>query len=411
MRAFATLVLAVALAAAWAWFAIGPGAGAPVGGCSAAEDSPLATSPPGRDEAAISWLASSGITAAPDFDEEQILDVVAFRDRFVAVGRRANGPHATALLLVSSDGEAWTAAERTPDLRGVELAKVAVGGDRAFAIGTAARGDRGGSRAVVWTSHDGTRWSEAHGPFEERVPHALAAGDRGLLLLGGDPATGRPVAWRSGDGVRWEEVAIRLPAPHEYVSFADLAWTGSAWLAAGSLSRGPDAASAAVVWQSSDGRAWSCQVLPAFSDLRTWALSLHTSGTGDRWLVVGGGSRGCGFGASCPGFQVTWSGAPGHGWSDIVAPGAAFDAVGPSPVLSSASYAGIADGFVASGGGTWTSTDGLSWRRLEEAGPAPLSGSASAVAAMGPKVVVADMRFDAAGQDVDAWLTVGELEP
>jgi hypothetical protein len=409
MRAIVAVGM-VAVLAVGAWFLIGPGAGPPIGACSA----PLGTVDAGEPRppdapTTLRWLDATTLSAGPEFDDEEIVAVVAFDGRFVAAGRRSNGAQSNAFVLTSTDGERWSGGTSHARFGRAEIDSLAVAGGRLFALGSAPTDDRGGTRGVVWFTDDAVMWTEALGPFTDRWVDAIAAGDDALLLVGGNARSTIPAAWQSEDGAAWESVPIEVPGSLADASFADLVQTPVGWLAVGSLSRGPDAASAAVAWHSTDGARWSCEVLPVDQDFRTIAMRVLVTESGDRRLVLGDASRGCGIGASCIGYVIAWAGYPAAWeWGD--APGSALDAVGDSPLLWYPHFLVEAGGFLAVGGGAWASEDGSSWTRLDENGDGPL-GQVSAGVAAEDRIVVGGAVWNAAGDDADAWLAVGELGP
>lgn len=387
--------LAVALVGVTAWFGLGPGAGPPVGGCTTVAPATAAPSDDRRSFTAT-WGPSTVIRGDDEFDEEQILDVAAFREGFVAVGTMMNGASYRTFFRTSDDGEEWQSAIVAAGFEGSELRRLRVVGERIFAIGSRSTDDRGGSAGAIWISEDGIRWRPSAGTFGGFSISALAGDADRLLAIGAREPSGRPVAWRSSDGETWTESALRLPVDPGVAFFSDLARTAEGWLAVGFVSRGPDSASAAVAWTSPDGETWSCEVLGNDLGLRTHASELHRGPRG--WLVVGDASPGCGWGSSCIGYQMVWSSVDG-GWTDGSAPGAASDAVGESPMQWSAVYAPAPSGFVAVGGGLWVSDTGVDWSELDGVPPA----GAQAVAVNGRRIVAGGTVLDAAGHG-DAWL-------
>jgi hypothetical protein len=402
MRVLAGLAAATVVLAT-AWFGFGPGAGAPIGACSAEPGTSVALQPEG-DVPTVAWADPTRFGGEAELDDEQIVDVERFGDRFVAVQTTANGPEAFTTFRRSGDGDTWQASLLDAGLVGTELRRLRVVGDRIFALGTASTDDVGGSAAAVWFSDDGLRWRAASGPFDEASAASVAGTDEGLLLIGSRADASGPLAWRSRTGEDWTSAPMRLPVDPETATFTDLARTEDGWLAVGFVSRGPDADSAAVRWTSADGESWACHVLPDDrDDLRSHAWELHRGPRG--WLVVGDASRGCGIGASCPGFQIVWSSVDGA-WTWGESPGAAVDAVGSAPMLSNATYAGTDAGFIAVGGGTWTSEDGWYWTQLAGSSAPP---GAAAVAANGVLIVSGGAEWGDDG-DADAWLAAGLLD-
>lgn len=403
MRVLAAIALSVVVMGG-AWFAIGPGAGPPVGGCApATQASADRFVPDGADSGDVTWDRDWRIGGGSDFAEEIVLDVAAFNDGFVAAGRRSVGGRTNAFLLRSGDGVRWTGDASGAGFPKTELSALVVAGERLFAIGSTNVDDRGGSRAAVWFSDDGTSWSEASGPFDESHVTALAGRTADLLLAGAATRTGELITWRSTDGAIWQRVTPVLPMAAADASIADLESVADGWLGVGSVSRGADAAAAAVIWRSVDGRSWSCQVLDPndLSTARAW--DLH--GAGDHWLAIGDGSHGCWAPASCAGFPIAWSTVDGV-WTN----GYSSDREG-GPVVGGTAFAADGSGFVAvRAGRAWSSVDGARWieivGRPDWAGPL---GQADAIALAGDRLVVGGSVSNALGDDVDGWLVSGDL--
>lgn len=397
----AVAAVAVMLIAVGAWFAIGPGAGPPIGSCASTSFAVVeaADAPP---FGTIAWRDATVLDPADDFQEEIVLDVEAFNGRFVAIGRRSNGPQMHAFVLRSSDGVEWAQDPEDADrFAGTELAHLVVVDRRLFALGSASTDDRGGTRAAVWLTDDGVAWSEATGPFNERWATALAGGDGDLLMFGSEADSGATVAWRSADGTSWEEQALELPVPPGEGRVSSVALDGGGWLGVGSISRGADAASAAVVWRSHDGRSWSCEVLDSRDFTRADAVELHVSGA--RALAVGSATRGCGLSASCPGFGMTWS-AHDDEWATARTESHA------GPPISSAGFASDSRGFLLVRGGTaWSSADGTYWTELDQLAGLTSVGAVAAVVVDGSRVVAVGSSND--GSNADAWLATGDLAP
>ena len=170
----------------------------PVGGCDpATHASADRFVPDGADSGDVAWDRDWRIAGGSEFAEETVLDVAAFNDGFVAAGRRSVGGRTNAFLLRSGDGVRWTGDASGAGFPKTELSALAVAGERLFAIGSTNVDDRGGSRAAVWFSDDGTSWSEATGPFDESHVTALAGRTADLLLAGAAARTGELITWCS----------------------------------------------------------------------------------------------------------------------------------------------------------------------------------------------------------------------
>ncbi len=387
-------VLVIVLIAVGAWFAVGPGAGAPTGACAIAPAAPSPSASERTDPPAVAWTTSELPTGFDDPDEQIMLDVVAFGDGFVAVGRESSGPKSHAFFLRSADGISW-AGQPGDDQRfaGVEITSLVTDGGRLYGIGSASTNDRGGSRVAVWVTDDGRSWRQATGPFDDAHATSVAVGDSGLLMVGGTNDGRHPLAWSSRDGLAWESAPIEQPVDG---GLGGLAHDGDGWLAAGSIASGRDGPSAPVIWRSRDGVGWSCHVLDAGGFNRGYASKLYRSGDG--WLAVGGAADGCGFGGSCPGHSAAWFSTDGVAWTDVLLDGY------PS------AHVGVRNAFVGVGNGTWLLRDGHGWERVSDGETSgALAGQADALAATDDgRLVVVGTTYDSTS-DADAWIAVGEF--
>lgn len=397
-------VVVVVVAGAGAWFMVGPGAAPPSGACApAAQPATSASQAVTTDPPLVAWSASDLPDGIDEAGEQAMLDVAAFAGGFVAVGRTSTGPDLNAFLLHSTDGSRWDQAPGDPArFDGVELRSLTVVGDRVLAIGSASTDDRGGTRVAVWVSDDGRSWVEAGGPLDRAYAATLGGTDDRVLMLGADAFTGVPRAWSSVDGLAWAELSIELPVPASASHFGSLAATSDGWLAVGSVATGPDAPADAVLWRSPDGVRWTCQLLHDGGFGRAQPVSLYEAG--DRWLVVGIASDGCGLGASCVGYPIAWASPDGVGWSEAIVD------VEPIRLLGGNAYAGTSAGFVGVHGGTWWSLDGQRWTRVSDGETSgAIGGQVDAIAATDDgRLVQVGTAYDN-DSNGRAWIAVGEL--
>lgn len=384
------------------WMVFGPMPPPPTGGCTTPEEQPVAAEPAAQAQIHIAWAGGEVPAQVRDADEELMLDVAAFNDAFVAVGRESNGPASRAFALRSTDGRDWEAIPAADGWLDMEIRALEVVGDRLFGIGSASTDDRGGSRGVVMYTDDGLTWHEAAGELSDGSPYALAGDASGLVLLGAANADGTLLFWQSSDGEDWQPLAVELPVDQRFAQFGDLERTEAGWLAVGSLSAGVDRPAAPVAWRSSDSRAWTCHLLDSAGYEVVHPFALHRSGS--RWLASGGASSVCGAMASCPGWSIAWQSADGVTWGS---------AIGDEPIsIGGLAYGGGPDAFLAVGqGNTWQSRDGSSWTMAEigESGHV-LQGQADAVAvsADGRRVVAVGTQWIGPA-DTNPWIAVGEV--
>ena len=396
------LVVIILVAGSAAWLTVGPGSAPPSGGCAPAPATTPGAPPNLTDPPLVAWSASELPDDLDDEREQTMQDVAAFDGGFVAVGRTGSSD-ITAFILHSTDGRRWEQAPGNPArFGGVELRSLVVVGDRVFAIGSASTDDRGGTRVAVWASEDGLTWVEAVGPLDDAYAAALAGTQDRVLMLGADAAANRAMAWSSVDGMTWAELPVSLPVTASAARFASLAATDDGWLAIGSISTDPDAPADPVLWRSSDGVQWTCQLLHDGGFSRAHPSALY--GSGDRWLVVGIAGHTCGFGASCVGYPIAWASPDGIGWSDAIVD------VEPIRLLGGNAYDGAANGFVGVHGGTWWSPDGETWTRVSDGETSgAIGGGVEAIAAKDDgRLVQVGTAYDGSSNG-SPWIAVGEL--
>lgn len=288
--------------------------------------------------------------------------VVAAGTGFVAVGEGDS----RAAVWTSTDGMLWRAVqvdEHDPDPAEREvMMDVTVGAAGLVAVGF--EQDSSGSRAAVWTSVDGLRWTRApHQPAFEaaryQVMNGIASGGPGFVAVGWaeyDHATDRANAavWISEDGRRWQ----RIPNDDDVFGVAgaegmlDVTSVPTGVVAVGR--DGPNA----TVWTSPDAVTWS---RIAHDE------SLFGGGQTIWSVAVGGpGLIGVGYGNSISGGDeqegaIVWTSVDGVHWTRIPLPEA------PSTLFHA--IAGDRRSLVAAGSvntndfeaAVWTSEDGRQW--------------------------------------------------
>jgi hypothetical protein len=197
---------------------------------------------------------------------------------YVAIGYSMPHP-LKAVVLVSTDGAAWTRLPSNPAFSGVSLDGIAAVGDRYVLVGHT----RWPFRAIFWTSADGRTWSEMSAPpdtdptDQSAGTYQVVAGPAGWLLTrSGSEQAQR--AWWSADGTTWTRAATPpgayLSAPYEEPTVAaPSGFVADAW----------SDACASGLWTSDDAVEWDC--VAGFSaesqPNRTMAASDVTIVTGD----------------------------------------------------------------------------------------------------------------------------------
>lgn len=159
-----------------------------------------------------SWVETTPGTAVTDQPSGMITEDVAWGDgRYVVVGSRGNPAAAgpiTGVSWTSTDGETWDESAAATELEDVALLQVAPmpgGGFVALGINDAANsGNAGGP--VAFTSPDGLTWTAAETPAvgEFTRPVEVIAVDGGLVAVLSE-ATRTTIVWTSADGSSWTD--------------------------------------------------------------------------------------------------------------------------------------------------------------------------------------------------------------
>jgi hypothetical protein len=165
------------------------------------------------------------VSRPPSFDHAILLDVTAFRDGFVVVGRDGQpdvpsntGPTTPGLgkpaAWTSSDGLTWTAAQvEGSAVAGGELSAVVAGADGLFATGVDGRLPSDDATTGTWVSADGTSWRRITSSSAGVLPMiAGLAGDGQRMVrlapqFAGSDGSGM-AGWVTSDGVTWSRLAF-----------------------------------------------------------------------------------------------------------------------------------------------------------------------------------------------------------
>lgn len=286
--------------------------------------------------------------AVPDEEDTGLAAVAAERSGVVAVGARRGRP----VAWFSRDGVRWVAASGLSEASPAEMTSVV-----AFRGGFVAAGGAGpafgrGHAAAFWISDDGRSWRRLPDDpaFTRGHVWGLAA-VRGRLVAvgtGDDPQNGPAASWTSRDGEHWR----RAPAAEALADGVMLAVAASRGQIV-AVGRSGDGARAAA-WRSRDGLHWSeAPDSPEFASDLPYAAHAEMNGIArmGRELVA-------------------------VGW-----------------VSSTANGTGVA----------WSSTDGLSWRRLPPAPSLPGGGMAAVTVLYGRIVAVGSTGWPDT-HAADAWV-------
>jgi hypothetical protein len=324
----------------------------------------------------------------------------------------------------SISGAALTPAARLPTAwRRVSTANLADLGDPGFVVtlGVAPDGafiaipDGGERRALsILRSVDGKAWTKVGvlPASRDGWVHTMASDGDVIVAAGGSSDPTRPTMWVSTDGVHWTAMGARLPnGPHGVDALASnsagfvatQSWAGAApwigdsrgevWDRVGSLTATVDASmldvaafgsgfvavggvgGSAAAWVSSDGRVWA----PATVAGGAGVMLVAVAGDERRLVAFGQGSY------PREGPLVFVSDDGGRSWAPVVA--------ASRPRSASPPIQAVADGFIATDYGVWTSPDGVAWddTAWTHAVGDAIPGRVPSVAANGAVVVAAAM--------------------
>jgi hypothetical protein len=279
----------------------------------------LAPVEPAEPWGSLTWSAGDSMTFEDKGANTIVQSAVHWRGRWIAVGYRFDlvGRHVSGQIWTSDDGRSWARADSWPD---IQFDRIVASAERLTIVGAHREPDIGDSqgptRASMWTSVDGSDWTEASLPAHESdtsFVRASAAGERGWLVRIGD-REGRE-RWLVGDPADgWREVAIDSGA-FAGGEVRDIIGTPDGWMALGMTGIDPPADGfgdpsndRGAIWWSDDGEHWT-------------AANVERPGTsvGSMMVVAGGlvatgqDHRGC---PRCIGARpLLWRSDDGRRWS------------------------------------------------------------------------------------------------
>lgn len=229
-------------------------------------------------------------------------DIAVSGSRLVAVGALADGAGERGVVWVSDDeGDTWQMVHRTSESASAKLVAVEATATRFVAVGTYAMGtDAQSSAAAVWTSQDGTEWSQPRllpDAAPGVTPSDIAAdrwarSSRLVVVAGRDPGDDQardsaPRAWMSVDhGASWR---ARKPLGDD-VDLTAVVHVPDGWLAVGATRTSDGDDRDAVVYTSHNGTDWERSSDPLGALVGPGAQVPHavTFGEGfDPYVVVG----------------------------------------------------------------------------------------------------------------------------
>lgn len=312
-------------------------------------------------------------------------DMTAWRDGLIAVGTSYEDtgfanfgprPPREGRIWASTDGTAWQDVTPSDAFAAAGLESVFVAADAsAHIIGWVEVDEFGERESRTWSSVDGESWIPT--PLEG-LPHSfrvddVAHGPRGYLISGSAPGEYRGQLWFSADGLVWDLVYETAHPPEaEGSGIADIAAGDEGFVALWYESQTAGWAYAVVA--SADGRVWvdgtapdqsGAAIVPfgpdwiwvaQFSDTDHdlqdgMTVGLWHSSNGLTWIDHG---------------QATW----GTLTPDVAGADACAEFVEQVRTTDAAAFLGMtltyacSEGAFRTAGGTWMSSDGVTWARL-----------------------------------------------
>jgi hypothetical protein len=236
------------------------------------------------------------------------------------------------------------------------------------------------STTTVWSSTDGTTWTQLSAPgafgIDGRrfVAQGISDDGQGGLVvignnLGSSPTDVIATAWHSRDGRAWTLMQVDSGGGQEMI--AGVASRPGAVVAAGN----------GVAWLSTDGSTWTAQVLPGAVTASS-TFTPRAVGSWDGGFVIVGLSNGAKTTTS-----AVWYSSTGRDWKQAATSLAGFDvrgiaALGDTIVAVGIDLSDNAPALAAS----WFSTDGATW--VKSTAPTDLATVAlDGVAAMGGSLI------------------------
>lgn len=267
-------------------------------------------------------------------------------------------------VLRSIDGEAWTKVGALPASKGGSISAIASSGDVIVAVG----GSSDVTRPEMWVSSDGIHWTAISAPRTNGLSdvETIAANSAGFVATERS-ATGVAPWISSAKGAAWVRVGSLSATPDAFI--VDVTASGNGFVAVGGVGGN------AAAWQSSDGLTWTAATV---SDGAGVTL-VSVAATGQRLVAFGQGPD--------PRQDPLLFGSndDGRSWVRV--------ASGSRPLSSWPPLAAVADGFIATDYGVWTSHDGVTWDDTawtHSVGDA-LAGRVPTVAANRTRIVAAAM--------------------
>lgn len=276
---------------------------------------------PAEPWGSLTWSAGDP-TAFEDTGANTIVQsAVHWGGRWIVVGYRFDlvSRHVSGRIWTSDDGRNWARADSWPD---IQFDRIVASADRLTIVGAHREPDigdtQGPTRASMWTSVDGSDWTEASIPAHENEDSFVwgaAAGGRGWLVrIGGSQGSERWLVGDPADG--WREIAIDRGA-FPGGEIRDIIGTPEGWMALGmtgvdppSDGFGDPSNDRGAIWWSGDGEDW----MAAEIDRPGTSISSIVPVAGG-WVAIGSDHRGC---PRCISHRpMLWRSDDGRRWSQV----------------------------------------------------------------------------------------------
>ena len=227
--------------------------------------------------------ASASATSTPDQLDafiripptEGVLNALVVADDAIAVGG-FRGPTFTSSILLLQDGS-WTTAA-VPDSPGQVTGMIAFG-DRFIAVGNTLPDTRTG---YIWDSVDGREWRVVQ-TIDDAALHDIAVGGEIVVAVGARldaEMNATASVWVSTDGAAWDQARVGGAAD---AAMGSVAPTSTGFAAIGDRRLGEPR----PFWTTIDGRSWSA----IDNDLDDQLLPIDLVDTPDGYTMVGASGR------------------------------------------------------------------------------------------------------------------------
>ena len=232
----------------------------------------------------------------------------------MAVGSREAGGGTSPVVATSGDGRRWDLPELESRGAGA-LYDVTTRAKGLVAVGDVS--DAGTPRPAVWTSPDGSAWTQgAPGQFggSRATLRNVATAGSVVVVVGEAPsdadAPGQLLGWRSADALGWEPIPV--PTDWGSVLIGDLSAGPAGAVLVGSLF----ARSTPQAWATVNGVTWSSARLPTLPDTDS-SFATDVASDGQRYVAVGDDVNFAEDLGPAAGRPAIWTSTDAASWSQV----------------------------------------------------------------------------------------------